>query len=223
VKRMPLVPALAAALLAAGGLARAQDLEAEVVREPDADLATYTLDFEGPPSGVAFLFGGLSVTQQPFQLPGILHPLYLDPFGSFPLGGAVPLGPSGLTDYEFLLPMTELQDVHLHFQCVALDVAGVLAASNLASGIQGAAPLAGAPPLEWSGSYRTAPDVYTLKVTGQPGANVRLLVNGGQKAEGQVVLDANGEATVEVPVTLEQGDGLTIEVDGQPVHGWSWD
>ncbi len=211
------------ALVALAGAAGAQDLDADVQRDPAADLAIYTLHVDGPPGGSAFLFGGLSIVP-PYQFPSVLFPLYIDPFAVVgPIGPQVFLGPTGQFQYQFFLPMQQLEHVHLHFQVIAVDPAFQLAATNLVSAIQGAAPPAVPINLEWSGSYRTNPNVYTLKLMGQPGANVRLLVNGGQKAEGLVVLDENGEGTITLPVNLDEGDGLSIENNGQPVHGWSWD
>ena len=219
--RLPLaLPLFLAATLA--GTAQAQDLDVDVQRDPSADLAMYTVNLDGPPSGTAFLFASLNVAL-PYTISPVLNPLHLNPFGVLPLGGATVLDPFGATNYQFQLPMLQWEHQHIHLQSIVIDAAFNFAATNLACGIQGAAPVPAGGGLEWSGSYRTNPHVYTLKLKGNPGAQVRLLVNGGQKGEAFAILGPNGEATIELPTQLAPGDGLSIEQNGQNVHAWTWD
>ena len=60
-----------------------------------------------------------------------------------------------------------------------------------------------------------------MRVTGNPGAVVRLTVNAGAKLDVFVNLDAGGFGLVSEPVVLNKGDGFALEEFGVPVSNWS--
>lgn len=216
---------IAAASFALATASVAQDLTADVVRDPAANTATYDFHFNGPPRGVAFLYGAFDVLPFPQQIPGIFGLLEFDPANAAFVCPVVfpPLG--GPANCQIQLPMRLWEDVNLHFQGLVIDAANNVALTPLASVIQGADPVGAAPGnlcLEWAGSYSKNPDTYTLKVKGPAGTQVRLLINGGQTASGAVIIPAGGEATIQIPVTLNKGDGLAIEKNGQVIRTWIW-
>jgi len=125
---------LALTLLAATGLcldASAQELTAEVVRNPD-DTVTYTIDLDGPPAGLALPFFMTSSALTPgYTLPGFLGPFY------FNLTTALaPLPPLGLDaqgklSIDFTLPVNVFNFVPLYSQFLVLDGDFNLAMTNL--------------------------------------------------------------------------------------------
>ena len=168
------------------------------------------------------MFGSLTTLGLPFNYPGVYNLLELDPGHAVQLQGFIPIGPFG-GQCQLALPLIPWQDIEIAFQPVILDPALNLAFAAMATAVQGAAPALPGGNLEWSGGFSRKPDRYTIKFKGVPGANVRVLINGGQKGVGMAVLDGNGEATVVIPVTMKKGDSVTIEQNGTVVRSWTRD
>jgi len=200
----------------------AQDLNADVVRDPAANIATYDFHFDGPPGGSAFLYGSFGVLPRPLPILGIFGNLEIEPNGAA-FVCPVFYNPVGQAQCQLVLPMQTWEHFNLHFQALVVDPALNVAFTPAVALVQGAGPAAPAAPcIEWAGSYSRNPDTYSLRVLGPPGTQIRLLVNGGQKAIGMGIIPPGGTLNLQVPVNLVKGDGIAIEKNGQVVRSWIW-
>lgn len=207
------------ALAALAGSAQAQSLDADVVRDPNAGLAIYTATIDGPPGGGAyFLYASLNITP-PFFLPGVIGTIHLDPLTAVYLNGG-PLLPSGLGVHTLTLPLAPTQDLTLGFQSLIIDPVGQLAVTDLASALQGSVPTPQGG-LSYENKHQTSTNNFQMRLSGTPGTQVRLLVNGGAKLDVTTNLDGSGNAVITQPVLLGPGDGFVLEEFGIPVSTWS--
>jgi len=218
----------AAAFLSAS-IAAAQTLDADVVTDPNAGTCTYTIDLWGPPSGTSLFVASL-LQAPPFQLPGIWGEFEIDDTLMVPIG-LVPLNPAGQGQAQVNGPAGLANELPLFFQALVIDNQQQLAFPNFAMAVPAAAPPpAGpvgpaAPPAFISGTkYNGATRIMTTTFTlGPAGGNVTVLVNGGQKAQGFMVLNGAGQGQLNLPIPggMTPGDNVTILINGQPVTSWN--
>jgi len=220
-----------AAMATAPGIASAQELTADVIRDPVADLATYTVTVQAPVGSDAFLFGSFYLSASPVQFPGVFNPLMIDPFVAVTIDGFIPvlptgMGNQGLAQSQLLLPAQDWSGIPICLQAAVIDPAGNVAFSNFATANQGG--ILGAGPfnfgLQWHGTYDPITGVYDMNFEGNPGDNVEMKVNGGQKAGGRVVLDRNGRGRIVMPVPggLQRGDQVEIYRNGVLEKSWTY-
>ena len=203
---------LATTLLITG--AQAQDLEAEVVQNPD-NTVTYAIDIDGPPGGAAFVFGSPLLLPQPIQIPGVLFPCHIDPLAVLNLG-IVPLDPQGKQQLNFNLPAAQLQGIDIKAQCVCVDAANVLAFTPFVAGAQGVMPFFG---MGFAWDYAAGAKRFRTTIKGNPGDQIRVTINGGQGGTGYVIIGANGKGTVQIDnVDLKKGDAISYERNGTVVQ-----
>lgn len=208
----------ALATLLATAAAPAQDLDGQVVRDPNAGLATYTFQFDGPPRGCAYLFVSPWLLPSPFQVGGIHNPLFINPILGLPPFGAA-LDAAGQGGLQFVLPMSVADGLVMQSQALMIEAtpAAQLAFTPFIANV-----IATPPGMSLAADYVRG-NINVRFAQGPAGGNVTVWVNGGQKATGRFILGANGQGGTSVPVPggLESGDRVTILVDGQPVREWT--
>ncbi len=206
-----------AACAALAAPAHTQDLTAGVSQDPQGNVAMYTCTVTAPPGSFAFGAGSL-LLGPPLPYPGIQNPLLIDPLLLFGLG-VQPIGPSGLGHFQIPAPMPIVNNMPVMMQAAVVDPLGIIALSDVGGAVPGNfAPAPVAPRVQFNGSFNG--NNYTLQMLAGPArANVRVLVNGGQRATGYLITDGNGQGQVTVPIPggVQPGDRVTIEVNGWPV------
>ncbi|MEM7204557.1 MAG: hypothetical protein AAF628_30145 [Planctomycetota bacterium] len=199
----------------------AQDLNVDVVRDPRAGQAIYTATVQAPPGSRYWLFASAFTLTPPFQLPGFFGVLELDPLFALQVGGAVPVGPTGLGQFSFALPLAESENVELPFQAIVLDPARNLAFSSLATAIHGSEQREAAAGAEWVGGYSRRAQTYRMRFfNAAPGAMIEMKVNGVAEAQG--IVGPNGTVDLSFQHALQQGDAISICIDGVHVRTWRW-
>lgn len=198
--------------------ARAQTLTGCVQRDPQADLAIYTMDLQGPPNGTAFTLVSLRLGP-PLPVPGVHNALLIDPLLGGPLH-VLPLDASGWCRDQLAVPMAIANNLPVAMQAVMVSPLNQLAFTNVAGAVpvRMAPPAPAAPRVEFNGSF-SGPNYVLQILSGPPGANVTVLVNGGQTATGYLITGANGQGQITVPIPggVQPGTGVTVLVDGVPV------
>ena len=207
------------ALTSLTAVVAAQDLNAGVTVNPAAGTATYNFQIQGPPNGLALPAVSLRLGP-PLQFPGLLGTLDLDPFFliSLPL---LPLPLSGFGQGQFTVPLPICNQLPLMMQAVVIDP---LHNNQIAFSDAGAACPVVQPANPNMPAVVMVSGVNNGQVTvnfaaGPGGANVMILVNGGQKAQGFLILGPGGQGSTTVPVPggIQPGDTVTVLVNGVPV------
>lgn len=202
--------------LGVAGALPAQSLDGRVERDPNAGLAIYTFDFNGPPNGAGALFFSPNLLHIPFTLP--LGPLYLDPLALFPLGPALPLDPFGQGQLRFQVPLPVTTGLAISFQAINLDPQGVIRFSNNALGLEQNEVPAAPKPFSYTFAYRTDQQSMRVACRGTPGAMVEVRVVGpnGTRATQTIQIGQNctGSLVLPVPGGLTPNDDVLILVNG---------
>lgn len=209
---------------AAGTNLIAQDLDAQVVQDPNAGLAIYTATVQGPPGGLAFPFVSFLQTN-PIPFPNVFGNLLIDPGLSLNLP-FLSLNNQGLGALNIQGPFAVTNGLPLFFQAVVVDPwnNNQLAFTDFGCAVprfvQPANPAL--PPAMFQTKYNNG--VLRVDFTlGPPNANITVWVNGGQKATGYLVLDANGQGSVQVqiPGGMQHGDDVQVLVNGTPMLNYN--
>lgn len=207
-------------LTAAASLSQAlaaQDLTADVVRDPSSNTVTYTIDLDGPPRGLAFPF--VSLLQGPPQFfPGVLGPLLVDPILIVPMG-FVPLVNQQQQIGQIQAPIGAANGLPLFFQALVVDQQNQVALSDFGVAVPRWLPATAQRPAVGLTATVNNGVIDVVFGTGPGNANVTIAVNGGRKAAGNLVLDSTGMGTgsVQVPGGMQPGDSVQVFVNGEVV------
>lgn len=196
---------LATAILGTTSAPKAQSLDVDVVRDPNADLAIYTATVQAPPGSNATLMLGLQSSFPGVLIPGIFNPLLLNPNSIFALPIPVTVGPRGGVA-QFQAPLIATSLFEIPFQAFVIDPLSQLALTNWTTAVHGLGDLN----TTWTGGSKQGGQRYELTVQNAvPGAVLRLTV-GGQQATatvdlaGSATFDMNANATPGTSVQLTQ-------------------
>lgn len=207
------------AVVALGAAMPAQDLDAHVTMDPNAGTANYGFQIQGPQNGLALPVLSLRLGP-PLQFPGLLGTFDLDPLFlvSMPL---LPLSPSGFGLGQLTLPLPLCNQLPLMMQAVVVDPQhnNQLAFCDFGVSCPVFQPANPNLPAVVAAVAFNNGQVTAQFSTGPAGANVTILVNGGQKAQGFLILGPNGQGSTSVPVPggIQRGDIVTVLVNGVPV------
>lgn len=220
-KTLPTLSFAFAAILSQG--IAAQELEAEVVQDPNAGLAIYTATVQGPPGGLCFPFVSFGQIH-PQLYPNVFGNLLIDPNLSLTLP-FLPLTNQGLGTSTVQGPITLTNHLPLFFQAVVVDLmnANQLAFTDFGVAVPRFQP---ANPNLPAAVFQSKYNNGVLRVdfsTAPANANITVWVNGGQKASGMVVLDGNGQGTISVPVPggMQPNDNVQVLVNGTPMINYN--
>lgn len=199
----------------------AQTLDVGVVPDPNAGLATYDFRFSGPPNGQAWVGASLRTTPFPVPVPPISGALMIDPsMGG--LAGLWPIGPTGSGTGSFQVPLAIANGLPLMSQAIVatprLSAFG-FTDYGMALWFESPRDAAGT----FIAGYRHRLRALDVDFSAGPaGANVMILVNGGQKAQGFLILDGNGQGRLLLQIAggLVHGDRITILVNNQVLESW---
>ncbi len=190
----------AAALLSLAAPAFAQDLDAEIVRNPN-DTVTYTVDLDGPPRGMSFLLTSTYPTFPFVRTP--FGPLFLDPAAAIVVG-QTPIDPLGHGRLQFTFPFPLVTGTRFYFQSFNIDAANHLALSGtyVSCLTQDFAFSSNPLPPNFGlvvKGYADSDDISArYRLIGQPGTRYRITVTdaqGNQVAQREVQVPATGNVT----------------------------
>ncbi|MCR9244351.1 MAG: hypothetical protein NXI31_04915 [bacterium] len=207
-------------LTAAASLSQAlsaQDLTADVVRDPSSGTVTYTIDLDGPPRGLAFPFVSL-LQGPPVFFPGVIGPLLVDPILIVPMG-VVPLVNQQQQIGQIQAPIGAANGLPLFFQALVVDQQNQVALSDFGVAVPRWLPANAQRPAVGLTATVNNGVIDVVFGTGPGNANVTIQVNGGRKAAGNLVLDSTGMGTgaVQVPGGMQPGDHVQVFVNGEVV------
>ena len=186
------------ALTTLAATTQAQSLDADVVRDPNAGLATYTANVAGASPAASTRSTARSGSCPPTRSEGCSGTSTWTPSRRSSSRSSRRWTPWGRADCSFQLPLTSFEDLTLGFQAVLIDPLSQVAVTNLGSTVQGTAGT-GFNVLAWEANHRTDTQQYTLRLFGNPGTQVRVIVNGGDKADVSTNLDGAGQGMRPVP------------------------
>ena len=193
----------------------AQELHGQVTRNPN-DTVTYTIDIDGPPNGTSFVLISPFLLQQPFQLPGFFHQLWIDP--TFMIASpAIAIDQNGHGCFGFDIPVQAVPGQAYYFQTLNIDMAGNLAFSqNVLMLAQNMAPIA-APPVSddsfamgWESGVGAGTTIW-----GDPGTTYEITIrdaNGNIVATHTATVGANGNTGYQNFALPGLGAGYTYEI-----------
>lgn len=183
-----------AAATAFGLQATAQELSAEVVRNPD-DTVTYTIDLDGPPNGLAFaLFATPSALLPGYTLPGFFGSFYLDLNAAIAPLPVLATNAQGKLTLDFTLTAGLFNGLPLYSQYLVVDGDFNFAMTNLSM-------------------------LYSLDAPAQPGLQSLQLAN---SSAGSLAGQVAGEAGTQVVIEQRSAQGalkgatqVTLPIQGQ--------
>jgi hypothetical protein len=209
---------LLTAALSFSAVPRAQSIDGEVLRDPNADLATYTIDIDGPPRGTAQVFAGLFLFSSPIQLIPF-GPWWLDTTFVLPLTPPLLLDPQGATQFRFDLPLDLSSGIPLTFQCLNIDVVGNLRLSNNAVALgHNAAPPQPQKNFDYTFAYDTGGSELRVAGAATPGAvvEIRVVDSSGTVATMSTTVPASGKfgLNLTVPGGVTEQHDVLVTCDG---------
>lgn len=179
----------------------AQEIDGRVVQDPNAGLAVYTIDLDGPPRGMAQLFVGLWLLPEPIQLTPF-GPWWLDPNPVFPLSPLLPVDPFGAAQFQFQVPLNLSAGIPLTFQSVNIDTASNVRLSTNAVALGHNQVPQGPKNVNYTFAYDTGSTELRTAGSAQPGATIEVRIVGpnGTVASGSTVVAPTGNFGVNVTV-----------------------
>lgn len=208
---------LATLLASSAATTCAQSFDGSITRDPNAGLAIYDFNFNGPSNGLGALYLGPTLMVPAFQLP--IGSLYLMP-PLLPLSPILPMDPLGQGQFRFTVPLPVVDGLALAFQPVFIDLQrqNTVRLSNRALSLgTGASPRD--LPFDYAFGYGTEGNMrFTCGAPAGTRVEVRLVNNGNVRAGGQTMVGANGRGSVafNAPGGVQRGDQVEVLVDGQP-------